>query len=78
MRDELGGLDGLTALLDAAVDHGLGVLVDHVPNHTAVGRAELNGPWWAMLRDGPDSPARALVRRRLGRRRRAGDRARAR
>jgi len=57
VRDELGGLDGLTALLDALAGRGMGALVDHVPNHMAVGRPELNGPWWAMLREGPDSAA---------------------
>ncbi len=57
VRDELGGLDGLTDLLDAADRRGLGVLVDHVPNHAAIGRPELNRPWWAMLRDGPGSDA---------------------
>ena len=50
----------------------MGALVDHVPNHVAVGRPELNPRWWAMLRDGPGSDAGALVRRRLGRRRRQG------
>ena len=57
VREELGGLDGLTALLDAAAARRMGVVIDHVPNHVAVGRAELNAPWWAMLRDGPESDA---------------------
>ena len=57
MRDELGGLAGLTALLDALAERGMGALVDHVPNHVAVAQAELNPQWWAMLRDGPDSTA---------------------
>src|SRR5829696_152279 len=57
IRDELGGVAGLSALLDACADRGMGVLVDHVPNHTAVGRPELNPRWWAMLRDGPGSDA---------------------
>ncbi len=35
----------------------MGVVIDHVPNHTAVGQPELNGRWWAMLRDGPASVA---------------------
>lgn len=52
VRDELGGVDGLTRLLDECAARGMGVLVDHVPNHCAVGRPELNGRWWAMLRDG--------------------------
>ena len=72
VRDELGGLDGLTALLDACAGRGMGVVIDHVPNHTAVGRPELNARWWAMLRDGSGQRRGALVRRRLGGRRRAG------
>jgi (1->4)-alpha-D-glucan 1-alpha-D-glucosylmutase len=57
VRDELGGLAGLTALLDDLAGRGMGALVDHVPNHVAVAQAELNPRWWAMLRDGPDSDA---------------------
>jgi (1->4)-alpha-D-glucan 1-alpha-D-glucosylmutase len=57
VRDELGGDRGLDRLLDAAHDTGLGVLVDHVPNHVSVALAQLNRPWWSMLRDGPDSDA---------------------
>ena len=56
VRDELGGLDGLTALLDALVDRQMAAVIDHVPNHMAVNRAALNRPWWEMLRDGPASP----------------------
>ncbi len=56
VRDELGGLDGLTALLDALADRRMAAVIDHVPNHMAVDRAALNRPWWEMLRDGPDSP----------------------
>ncbi len=57
VRDELGGIDGLTALLDDLAGRDMGALVDHVPNHVAVAQAELNPRWWAMLRDGPDSEA---------------------
>jgi (1->4)-alpha-D-glucan 1-alpha-D-glucosylmutase len=57
VRDELGGTDDLTALLDDLAGRGMGALVDHVPNHVAVGQAELNPRWWAMLRDGADSAA---------------------
>ena len=57
VRTEFGGDDGLTGLLDAAAAHGLGVVIDHVPNHVSVAQAELNPHWWAMLRDGPDSDA---------------------
>ena len=55
VRVELGGQDALTRLLDAAAAAGLGVLIDHVPNHVSVAVPHLNAPWWAMLRDGPDS-----------------------
>lgn len=57
VRAELGGERGLTALLDAVHDRGLGVVIDHVPNHVSVARAELNPHWWSMLRDGPASDA---------------------
>jgi len=57
VREELGGLVGLLALLDALAPLRMAAIVDHVPNHVAVGRAELNPRWWAMLRDGPGSSA---------------------
>ena len=57
VRSEFGGDDGLTALLDAAGAQGLGVIVDHVPNHMSVAEAHLNDRWWEMLRDGQDSAA---------------------
>jgi (1->4)-alpha-D-glucan 1-alpha-D-glucosylmutase len=57
VRDELGGGDGLTALLDDLAGRGMGALIDHVPNHVAVARAELNGRWWAMLGEGPGGEA---------------------
>ena len=57
VRDELGGADGLRGLLDACAARGMAAVIDHVPNHTAVGRPELNPRWWAMLRDGPGSAA---------------------
>lgn len=57
VRSDFGGRDGLDRLLDAAAAHGLGVLIDHVPNHMAAGEAHLNDRWWEMLRDGPASPS---------------------
>ncbi|MGA9278457.1 malto-oligosyltrehalose synthase [Ilumatobacter sp.] len=57
VRDEFGGEQALVGLLDAAGDRGMGVIIDHVPNHVSVERAELNEPWWTMLRDGPSSSA---------------------
>lgn len=55
VRSELGGADGLDALLDAAHDRSLGIIIDHVPNHVSVERAEFNAPWWQTLRDGPSA-----------------------
>lgn len=57
VRAEFGGEEGLTALLDAADDRGLGVVIDHVPNHMSVAQAHLHDRWWEMLRDGPSSDA---------------------
>ena len=57
VRREFGGSEGLDRLFDAAHDRGLGVIIDHVPNHVSVEHAELNDRWWTMLRDGPASDA---------------------
>ena len=57
VREEFGGRDGLLALLDAAGAAGMGVVIDHVPNHMSVADAHLNERWWEMLRDGATSPA---------------------
>ena len=57
VRDEFGGDGGLTALLDAALARGLGVIIDHVHNHMSVAEAHLNDRWWEMLRDGRKSPS---------------------
>ena len=57
VRSDFGGEGGLAALLAAAHDSGLGVVIDHVPNHMSVAEAHLNDRWWEMLRDGPDSAA---------------------
>ncbi len=57
VRAELGGEEGLRALAATARSHGLGLIVDIVPNHMAVPTpASLNGPLWEVLRDGPQSP----------------------
>ncbi|MFH8568144.1 malto-oligosyltrehalose synthase [Streptomyces sp. NPDC017993] len=57
VRAELGGEKGLRALAATARSHGLGLIVDIVPNHMAVPTpASLNGPLWEVLRDGPRSP----------------------
>ncbi|GES28611.1 malto-oligosyltrehalose synthase [Streptomyces angustmyceticus] len=57
VRAELGGEPGLRALAATARDHGLGLVVDLVPNHMAVpAPVSLNAPLWQVLRDGPASP----------------------
>ncbi|MFJ8676416.1 malto-oligosyltrehalose synthase [Streptomyces sp. NPDC093589] len=56
VRAELGGEEGLRALAGTARAHGLGLVVDIVPNHMAVpAPLSLNGPLWEVLRDGPKS-----------------------
>lgn len=56
VRAELGGEEGLRELSRTAREHGLGLILDFVPNHMAVPCPEyLNGPLWAVLRDGPSS-----------------------
>ncbi len=53
--DEVGGDAGLESLSAAARRHGLGVMVDIVPNHMAVGM-RANRQWWDVLRNGRGSP----------------------
>ncbi|MEO1093008.1 MAG: malto-oligosyltrehalose synthase, partial [Pseudomonadota bacterium] len=51
---ELGGREGFDALADRARAHGLGIILDCVPNHMGIG---YDNPWWAdMLRWGEASP----------------------
>nr|WSW62539.1 malto-oligosyltrehalose synthase [Streptomyces sp. NBC_00998] len=57
VRAELGGEPGLRALAAAARGHGLGLVLDIVPNHMAVpSPLRLNRPLWEVLREGPRSP----------------------
>lgn len=55
MRGELGGEDGLRALARTAREHGLGLVVDIVPNHMAMAPRH-NHALWEVLREGPKSP----------------------
>ncbi|MZD09601.1 malto-oligosyltrehalose synthase [Streptomyces sp. SID5785] len=55
VREELGGEAGLRALAARAHAHGLGLVVDIVPNHMAAS-VRHNAPLRAVLRDGPSSP----------------------
>ncbi|MFL6240127.1 MAG: malto-oligosyltrehalose synthase [Actinomycetes bacterium] len=57
LRGELGGPAGFARLVAACHDHGLGLVVDVVPNHMHVGAPEqANAAWWDVLRRGQDSP----------------------
>ncbi|GAA4261673.1 malto-oligosyltrehalose synthase [Dietzia aurantiaca] len=53
---ELGGIDGLRELRAACREHGLGLVVDIVPNHLGVDDPAANPWWWDALRRGPESP----------------------
>ena len=55
VRGELGGEDGLRALARTAREHGLGLVVDIVPNHMAMAPRH-NHALWEVLREGPKSP----------------------
>lgn len=51
VNPELGGDDGLRALVSELRRHGMGLIVDIVPNHMAVGGDD--NPWWLdVLRHG--------------------------
>ena len=47
-----GGAEGLQAVLAAARDVGLGVVVDLVPNHLGISVPAENPAWWDVLRHG--------------------------
>ncbi|MFG3505409.1 malto-oligosyltrehalose synthase [Streptomyces sp. NPDC047821] len=55
VREEVGGEAGLRALAGTARAHGLGLVVDLVPNHMAASPRH-NRALWEVLRDGPSSP----------------------
>ena len=56
VNDDLGGEPGLLSLSKAAKRHGLGVVVDVVPNHMAFVAPEFtNAPLWKVLREGRDA-----------------------
>ncbi|MBB1516240.1 malto-oligosyltrehalose synthase [Tessaracoccus sp. MC1679] len=77
---ETGGEDGFRRLAAAAREHGLGIVVDVVPNHMAVPTPLwLNRALWDVLRTGPESEfanwfdidvsrSRAILMPMLGRR----------
>ncbi|MBX9393782.1 malto-oligosyltrehalose synthase [Streptomyces sp. TRM72054] len=55
VRAELGGEEGLRALAHTAREHGLGLVLDIVPNHMAMVPRH-NRALWEVLREGPKSP----------------------
>ncbi|HSJ20596.1 MAG TPA: malto-oligosyltrehalose synthase [Nocardioidaceae bacterium] len=56
VNEELGGEQGLVSLAEVARSHGLGVVVDVVPNHMALVAPEhSNAPLWETLRHGREA-----------------------
>ncbi|MDQ0793205.1 malto-oligosyltrehalose synthase [Streptomyces sp. B1I3] len=55
VRAELGGEEGLRRLAATARAHGLGLILDIVPNHMAAA-PRYNRPLWEVLREGQESP----------------------
>jgi (1->4)-alpha-D-glucan 1-alpha-D-glucosylmutase len=54
INPELGGRDGFERLVAALREHGLGLVLDLVPNHMGVGA---DNDWWCdVLENGPASP----------------------
>src|SRR3954470_4156949 len=54
VRDELGGAAALRRLWEALDAHGMGMVVDLVPNHMGI-RDPANRWWQDLLRHGPES-----------------------
>jgi (1->4)-alpha-D-glucan 1-alpha-D-glucosylmutase len=55
LNPDLGGEAGFDAFAAALRDHGMGLILDTVPNH--MGIADSGNPWWAdVLENGPASP----------------------
>jgi malto-oligosyltrehalose synthase len=56
VRAELGGEPGFRAMARTLREHGIGIVVDIVPNHMAIPAPEhLNRQLWSVLREGRDS-----------------------
>src|SRR4051812_10436842 len=54
INPELGGEQGFRGLAAALRENGIGVIIDIVPNHRAVGGGD-NPYWLDLLEKGPDS-----------------------
>lgn len=55
VNPELGGIEGLRSLAQAAHDEGLALVIDIVPNHLGVDEPTLNAWWWDVLKNGQES-----------------------
>jgi (1->4)-alpha-D-glucan 1-alpha-D-glucosylmutase len=54
---ELGGESGFRAMAGVLREHGIGIVLDIVPNHMAIPAPEnLNRPLWSVLGEGRESP----------------------
>lgn len=53
IEPELGGEEGFRRLAEAAEAAGLGIILDHVPNHMGIGPG--NAWWWDVLAEGESS-----------------------
>ncbi len=57
LNAELGGQEAFERFVAACTAQGLGIVLDIVPNHMAVGAPEWqNAAWWSLLAEGPHSP----------------------
>ena len=57
ISEDIGGEEALRRLAATAHEHGMGLIVDVVPNHMAIPTPIWhNHALWSVLRDGPDSP----------------------
>src|SRR5690606_940714 len=57
ISEEIGGEEALHRLAEAAHSHGMGIVVDVVPNHMSIPTPIWhNRALWSVLRDGPASP----------------------
>ncbi len=54
VSEELGGEAGFLRMTDALREHGMGLVLDIVPNHMAIATAD-NRWWWDVLTHGPAS-----------------------
>ncbi|OYD70748.1 malto-oligosyltrehalose synthase [Rhodococcus sp. OK302] len=55
VAEGLGGRDALVELAHRAGEHGMGLIVDLVPNHVGVAKPQENAWWWDVLTHGQSS-----------------------